>query len=397
MVYLGGAATCDRSLLASEQACEAAQGWPGDFASSGCPLRAGARRQSRRSLRDRPARDQRESVRDEGDPGWLLLGTFVLMLPLVNPYIRGDGNGYYAYVRSAVIDGDLRFENEYRRGEPAFVESVIGSDGRVSASLIAGDGYVRNQWAVGPSMLWAPPFLLGHGVARSPECRRMADSCRWILAPLSLALCPRHCHLRVCRVDPRPRSGEAIREPRHCHGRDNRSLVRVAHAGVLYFLPFHVHALSAFAVALFPLVLAPNSSGPHGPPVGSVGSVGRSHGRGLLPQRGVPPDTGVGTDARDAPASGAGCPQPCLHPRASGCLRVQRGDGVAPALHHQVDHPWVAAQDRLRGSVLLGLAATLASRFRLGARDVSLDADAAAERGRTRPALATRPLARRRA
>ena len=48
----------------------------------------------------------------------------MLTLPFVNPYIRGDGNGYYAYVRSVVIDGDLRFENEYRRGDPAFVASV---------------------------------------------------------------------------------------------------------------------------------------------------------------------------------------------------------------------------------------------------------------------------------
>jgi len=28
----------------------------------------------------------------------LLTGLFVMSLPLINPYVRGDGNGYYAYV-----------------------------------------------------------------------------------------------------------------------------------------------------------------------------------------------------------------------------------------------------------------------------------------------------------
>src|SRR5262245_50132162 len=43
-------------------------------------------------------------------PGWVLAGCFAITLALVNPYVRGDGNGYYAYIRSLVIDGDLRFE-----------------------------------------------------------------------------------------------------------------------------------------------------------------------------------------------------------------------------------------------------------------------------------------------
>ena len=184
-------------------------------------------------------------------PAWLLAGLFLVTVPLVNPYIRGDGSGYYAYVRSAVIDGDLRFENEYRRGDPAFVASVFGPDGQLSPGLALGDGYVRNQWAVGPSLLWAPYFLLGHGLARS------LGSLGWGIAPdgyspLYRWLCAlgtaiyAFVALALAR-----RAAEQLVGP----GAAVAATIGVWFASPLpvymYFLPFHVPALSAFAVSLF--------------------------------------------------------------------------------------------------------------------------------------------------
>src|SRR5262245_66022771 len=67
------------------------------------------------------------SLRRHPGAGLLFL-LFLLSLPIVNPHIRGDGNEYYAYVRSLIIDGDLQFENEYRRGDKAF----MGEIGRAS-------------------------------------------------------------------------------------------------------------------------------------------------------------------------------------------------------------------------------------------------------------------------
>lgn len=186
-----------------------------------------------------------------GRRGWLLVGVFVATVPLVNPHIRGDGNGYYAYVRSAVIDGDLRFDNEYRRGDPAFVASVFGPDGRVSPSLVLGGGYVRNQWAVGPSLLWTPSFLLGHGIARSlgslgwgiaadgysPPYRWLCALATAIYAFAGLALASR-------AAEPLAGAGAAA-----------AATIGVWLASPLpvymYFLPFHVPALSAFSVSLF--------------------------------------------------------------------------------------------------------------------------------------------------
>jgi hypothetical protein len=90
----------------------------------------------------------------------LLLSSF-----LVLPYLRGDGNGYYAWVRSPLIDGDLDFRDEFLRGDPAFVEAVTQDDGRFNADMITDTGLIRNPWGVGPAVVWAPFVGAGHGVA----------------------------------------------------------------------------------------------------------------------------------------------------------------------------------------------------------------------------------------
>jgi hypothetical protein len=90
-----------------------------------------------------------------------LFVVFLISLPLVNPWVRGDGVGYYAYVRSLLIDGDLRFENEYRQGNLGLVLNVAdNSTGKLKATVYTPTGYVNNHQAVGPSILWAP-FLVG--------------------------------------------------------------------------------------------------------------------------------------------------------------------------------------------------------------------------------------------
>lgn len=183
--------------------------------------------------------------------GWLLVALFVLTTPLVNPYIRGDGNGYYAYIRSLVIDGDLQFEDEYRRGDPAFVATVIGPDGRVSPGLVTGTGHLRNQWAVGPSILWAPPFLLAHAVARisgrlghQVPIDGYSVPYRWLCALATAAYAFLGLALAWAAasrvVTPATAAAATI-------GIWFASPLPV----YMYFLPFHAPALSAFTVSLF--------------------------------------------------------------------------------------------------------------------------------------------------
>jgi len=184
-------------------------------------------------------------------PEWLLLALFALTVPLVNPYIRGDGNGYYAYVRSAVIDGDLRFEDEFRRGDPAFVATVIGPDGQVSPNLVLGGGYIRNQWSVGPAVLWAPAFLLAHAAAKASgwvgrpvAADGYSAPYRWSCAVATAIYSLIGLVLACLAAERFVGRGPAV-----------AATIGVWLASPLpvymYFLPFHVPALSAFAVSLF--------------------------------------------------------------------------------------------------------------------------------------------------
>lgn len=64
-----------------------------------------------------------------------------------------DSACYFAFVRSAVMDGDFQFANEYERWQvPGFWNEPTGT------------GYVTNASAVGSAALWLPFFLLGHGL-----------------------------------------------------------------------------------------------------------------------------------------------------------------------------------------------------------------------------------------
>jgi hypothetical protein len=91
-----------------------------------------------------------------------LLLLFLLTLPLVNPWVRGDGVGYYAYIRSLLIDGDLHFENEFLAGNSTFVLPKLDEQGRLRGDLFTRTGYVDNHFTVGPAILWAPFLSAAH-------------------------------------------------------------------------------------------------------------------------------------------------------------------------------------------------------------------------------------------
>mgnify|MGYP000005110827 CR=1 FL=1 len=92
---------------------------------------------------------------------WLFI-LFLLTLPFVTPYLRGDGIGYYAYIASLVIDHDLYFEDEYRHADPWHYRNYFDAQGRLKPHLYTRTGFVENQYSVGPSLLWAPFFLTAH-------------------------------------------------------------------------------------------------------------------------------------------------------------------------------------------------------------------------------------------
>lgn len=100
-----------------------------------------------------------DKPREERKPAMILALLFVLTLPLVNPWVRGDGVGYYAYVRSLLIEHKLDFANDWRAANESFTMGRVRPDGTINPSEYTKTGYLGNHFAVGPSMLWAP-FLV---------------------------------------------------------------------------------------------------------------------------------------------------------------------------------------------------------------------------------------------
>jgi hypothetical protein len=85
---------------------------------------------------------------------------FLVTSVFVLPYLRGDGNGYYAWLRSPVIDHDLQFRDEFAHGDPAFLATVFDANGNLLPGMSTETDHVRNQWSVGPAVAWALPFLV---------------------------------------------------------------------------------------------------------------------------------------------------------------------------------------------------------------------------------------------
>src|SRR5690606_7901633 len=122
---------------------------------------AGASRLSgARTVPGRASRTRRTGMR-------LLTACFVVSLVLVNPYLRGDGNGYYAWLRSPLIDGDVDFGNEYLHADPLFRSAFVDETGAPTPAMRTPTGKVENQWSIGPALLWAPAFGVAHLAARA--------------------------------------------------------------------------------------------------------------------------------------------------------------------------------------------------------------------------------------
>jgi len=94
----------------------------------------------------------------------VLLIVFVFTLPFVNPWVRGDGVGYYAYVRALLVEHHLRFENDWRRANLSYRMYIVNSTGQIAAEAYTSTGHLQNRYAVGASLLWAPFLVPVHGV-----------------------------------------------------------------------------------------------------------------------------------------------------------------------------------------------------------------------------------------
>ena len=92
----------------------------------------------------------------------ILVVLFLLSLPLLNPWVHGDGVGYYALARAPLIEHSLDFTHDYQRANAGFREARLDANGRPMDVFRTPTGHLDNHFAVGPAMLWSPFLLLAH-------------------------------------------------------------------------------------------------------------------------------------------------------------------------------------------------------------------------------------------
>ena len=181
---------------------------------------------------------------------WLLL-LFLLSLLLLNPWIRGDGVGYYAFARAPLIEHSLDFQHDYQSANARFRDARLDENGVPKTIFRTPTGHLDNHFTVGPAILWSPFLLIAHAgvlIARAAGSQVAADG---FSAPYRIAMAFGTAVYGFLGVLLAMRIAS--------HYVDERWAVLAAVSiwwasslpVYMYFNPSWSHAHSAFAVALF--------------------------------------------------------------------------------------------------------------------------------------------------
>jgi hypothetical protein len=92
----------------------------------------------------------------------ILVVVFLLTLPFVNPWVRGDGVGYYAFARALLIEHQWKFEKDWLAANVSFRAGRTDAAGRILPKAYTPTGHLDNHFAIGPAILWFPFLLATH-------------------------------------------------------------------------------------------------------------------------------------------------------------------------------------------------------------------------------------------
>jgi Dolichyl-phosphate-mannose-protein mannosyltransferase len=91
-----------------------------------------------------------------------LLLFFIVTLPLANPWVRGDGVGYYAFARALLIERNLDFTQDYLHANTSFREGRVDENGQPREDYRTPTGHLENHFTIGPAILWSPFLIATH-------------------------------------------------------------------------------------------------------------------------------------------------------------------------------------------------------------------------------------------
>ncbi len=92
----------------------------------------------------------------------LLILIFALTLPLSNPWVRGDGVGYYAYARALLIEHRLDFRKDWLAANTSYRMGRVDAAGNILPTEYTSTGHLNNHFSIGPAILWFPFLLAAH-------------------------------------------------------------------------------------------------------------------------------------------------------------------------------------------------------------------------------------------
>lgn len=99
----------------------------------------------------------------------ILILLFLLSLPFVNPWVRGDGVGYYAFARAPLIEHSFDFRNDWAHANSSFRMFHFDSTGNIDPEQFTTTGHLNNHFSVGPAILWAPFLLFAHALVKTAD------------------------------------------------------------------------------------------------------------------------------------------------------------------------------------------------------------------------------------
>ncbi|MBD3237832.1 MAG: hypothetical protein GF330_14105 [Candidatus Eisenbacteria bacterium] len=198
--------------------------------------------------------------------GTILLCLLLAAPLLLTPWVHGDGIGQFVFLRSAVIDGDLDLRNEYDYLTRHITEDAGGLPGSLLSYSEHDPGYHRgyhrpepdpvtgrvgSNWSIGPALLWAPAYLLAHGVSHLAAAVGLPARTDgygglyyWALALTTFA-CGVAGLLLAFRLARR------LVSPRNAHWATLTIAGATSLVYYLYLAPSHSHALTALTASLF--------------------------------------------------------------------------------------------------------------------------------------------------
>jgi hypothetical protein len=87
----------------------------------------------------------------------VLFFVFLLSLPFLHAQVIGDGVGYYAYIRSPLVDHNFSFSSDFQNPKEELLKIFLVD--HFVDNPITKTGHLPNFYAIGPAILWTP-FLI---------------------------------------------------------------------------------------------------------------------------------------------------------------------------------------------------------------------------------------------